>query len=341
MLIRHHAGVYPVHFLSPNGLLADLPPASFLITDENVRVVLGDLIPPELASLTLTPGEGSKTLATYARCLEWLAATGASRRATVVALGGGVVGDLAGFVAASYMRGVKYLQIPTTLLAQVDSSVGGKVGVDLPNGKNMVGAFHAPVEVRIAVELLSLLPQRQFASGMAEVWKYGAIMDAELFEQLADVPLTPQSSGLADVVERCIELKAHVVEEDEFEITGRRAILNFGHTVAHALEILTGFGPLLHGEAVAIGMVVEARLGEQIGMTPAGTAETLTDVLTRQGLPTFHPMLEETDAMLAAMRRDKKAADGRLAFSLLTHIGGCKLVESVHEPAIRAVLSPI
>jgi 3-dehydroquinate synthase len=315
-------------------LLQDLPPNAFVITDGNVDRALR----PEGPKLVLEPGERTKGLEAFGQCLSWLAQQGASRKATVVAFGGGVVGDLAGFVAASYMRGVRLLQIPTTLLAQVDSSVGGKVGLDLPEGKNLAGAFLPPAEVRLCPQTLDTLPPRQFANGMAEVWKYGLILDAELFDRLRRDPLRPRHPELASVVERCVRLKADVVEEDEFETTGRRAILNFGHTIGHALETVTGYEELLHGEAIAIGMVYEALLGERMGLTPAGTREAVVEAMRLSDLPVDHPALTDAEALLDAMRRDKKASEGRLAFSLLTRVGECKLVEGVDEAAVRAAL---
>ncbi|AIE85782.1 3-dehydroquinate synthase [Fimbriimonas ginsengisoli] len=336
MTIRHSFGSYEIVDTPLEALLNALPPSSFVITDQNVQAALSL---PDLPTLVLEPGEGNKSLAVYGRCLEWLAGAGASRRSTVVALGGGVVGDLAGFVAATYMRGVPFVQIPTTLLAQVDSSVGGKVGLDLQAGKNLVGDFYPPTEVRLCAEVLATLPERQFNAGMAEVWKYGAIMDADLYARLRRSRLHAGHPYLSAVVKRCIDLKAHIVEHDEFETTGLRAILNFGHTVAHAIESLTGYGPVLHGEAVAIGMVAEARLGTELGITPAGVEENLRESLTEAGLPTVHPLLNDTEAMLRAMRRDKKAVEGRLAFSLLTQIGRCKLVEGVPETKVRDALT--
>lgn len=302
--------------------LNDLPPDCRILTDANVAAVAPL---PKVPTLVLSPGEATKSLGTFGEALGWLATSGASRRTTVVALGGGVVGDLAGFVAAAYMRGVPCLQIPTTLLAMVDSSVGGKVAVDLPEGKNLAGAFWPPSEVRLPLDALDTLPPRQRTNGMAEVLKYGFILDAPLL----DAPL--------DVL-RCVALKAQVVEEDEHETTGRRAILNFGHTVGHAIERLTGYGPVLHGEAIAVGMAVEAVLGERLGVTAPGTADVVRETLERHGLSTRHPIVREAGGMLAAMRGDKKAVGGRLAFSLLTRIGECKLVADVPEDDVRRVL---
>lgn len=332
--VRHHRGSYLVQPRSREALLQDLPSNSYILTDANVDATLR----PEGKKLVLEPGERTKGFEAYARCLSWLASERASRKATVVALGGGVIGDLGGFVAATYMRGVRFLQIPTTLLAQVDSSVGGKVGIDLPEGKNLAGAFLPPSEVRLSVDVLESLPPRQFANGMAEVWKYGLIMDADFFAKLDADPLRPGHPSLAEAVLRCVRLKADVVEKDEFETTGLRAILNFGHTIGHALETVTGYEALLHGEAISVGMVLEARLGELLGLTPVGTVEAVRQAMLRSDLPIAHPATQDVDAMVEAMRRDKKATEGSLAFSLLTRIGECKLVEGVEESAVRAVL---
>lgn len=322
MTVRHSQGTYEIVETTLAAALADLPADARILTDAHVEAVAPALSRP---ALVLPPGEATKSLATFGEALGWLARTGASRRTTVVALGGGVIGDLAGFVAAAYMRGVPLLQIPTTLLAMVDSSVGGKVAIDLPEGKNLAGAFWAPTQVRLPLDALETLPARQRTNGMAEVLKYGFIMDAPLL----DAPL--------DVM-RCVRLKAQVVEEDEHETTGRRAILNFGHTVGHAIERLTGYGPVLHGEAIAVGMVVEAVLGERIGVTAPGTADRVRSVLEAHGLPVVHETTRAVEPMLDAMRGDKKAVGGRLAFSLLTHVGECKLVTDVPEDDVRRVL---
>jgi len=336
--VRHHAGEYNVVARPLSELFKELPSSSFILTDDSVARAFGRHLPDDLPRWELPAGEGSKNLTHFGRALEWLATAGASRRSTLVALGGGVVGDLAGFVAASYMRGIPYIQIPTTLLAQVDSSVGGKVGVDLPQGKNLAGAFHPPVEVRLCAEALATLPERQFVNGVAEVCKYGFIMDAPLSDRLSTSRLSPASPDLAEVVTRCIQHKADVVERDEFERHGIRATLNFGHTVGHALEQVLGYEELLHGEAISIGMVVEAELGERLGVTPPGTKKAVEACLIQQGLPTHSPVLHKVDPLIVAMRRDKKARDGRLAFSLLTHMGGCKLFDAVDESEVRAAI---
>lgn len=284
------------------------------------------------------PGEGSKTLEVYSAALEWLAMKGATRQATIVALGGGVVGDLAGFVAATYMRGVRLIQVPTTLLAMVDSSVGGKVGLDLPQGKNLVGAFYPPQRVCVPLDTLDTLPDRELTNGAAEVVKYGFILDATLLDAIGGRQVRPGHPRLEEIVRRCIALKAQVVEQDEHETSGLRAILNYGHTIGHAIEAVLGYQHLLHGEAVSIGMAFEAALGERLGITPTGAARTVSDALARQGLPVSLPPGLDRGALLAAMRRDKKATHQGLAFALLTGVGACKLVTEVGESEVLAVL---
>ncbi|HLK13912.1 MAG TPA: 3-dehydroquinate synthase [Fimbriimonadaceae bacterium] len=332
MRIRHRTGEYEIRFEPLATMLGSLGEASFVLTDRHVASHYRALIPGSVPVLELDPGEGTKSAEAYLRAIEWLAKGGAQRDAVVVALGGGVIGDLAGFVAATYMRGVAYIQVPTTLLAQVDSSVGGKVGVDLPEGKNMLGAFHAPKGVWVSVDALSTLPPREFANGMAEVLKYGFIMAPEILEMDA-------RRDTETVVRRCIECKKEVVEADEMETTGRRAILNFGHTVGHALERETGYRELLHGEAISVGMVVEAGLGERLGMAPEGTRAAVSARLEAEGLPIAHPALKEAGRLIAQMRRDKKAARGNLAFSLLRGIGSCEFVPNVPEADVLAALS--
>jgi len=338
MRIHHRNGSYEVRFETLAAALEALPTDVRIITDTNVVQEYGPHLENRSNVVIVTPGEQSKSLECYGSLLSWLAKSKASRKTTVCALGGGVVGDLAGFVAASYMRGVPFYQIPTTLLSQVDSSVGGKVGVDLKEGKNLAGAFYPPVGVSIPIDALSTLPDRQFVNGMAEVWKYGFIMDAELIKTLSSSGFGVDSPDLSAVVERCIALKAQVVEADEFEKLGIRAILNFGHTVGHAIEFATGYRSILHGEAISVGMVVEARLGEMLGVSRPGVREEVQTYLGQQGLPTSHEMLMDEDALIAAMYGDKKAADGNLAFSLLTDIGGCKLVERIPEGKVREAL---
>ena len=336
--ISHRYGSYEVRFESIDSAIERLPSDLRIITDTNVVQHFGPLLEAKAPVVMIDPGEQSKSLKSYGSLLSWLAKTKASRKTMICALGGGVVGDLAGFVAATYMRGVPFYQIPTSLLAQVDSSVGGKVGVDLVEGKNLAGAFYPPSGVSIDVAVLKTLPVNQFVNGMAEVWKYAFIMDAGLTEPLAAEGWGVEHPALGEVVRRCIALKAEVVQGDEFETLGLRAILNFGHTIGHAVEYAVGYGNILHGEAISIGMVVEARLGEMLGMTRMGVTQEVSQYLANQGLPTTHSILKNERALLSAMYGDKKAAGGNLAFSLLSDIGRCKLVESVPEATVLAAM---
>jgi 3-dehydroquinate synthase len=337
MTVNHSRGRYEVALGPFEAAMAALPEDCIIVTDDNVQRHWGHFFPPAIPVFACEPGEHSKSLAVYERVLAWCADSGVSRRTTVAAVGGGVVGDLGGFVAATYMRGVPLVQVATTLLAQVDAAVGGKVGLDLRAGKNLVGAFYQPVSVYVVIDALSTLDPRQFRNGVAEVLKYGFIMDVDLLKQV-NQELLPTNPHLPAIVERCIELKASIVEEDEFERTGRRAILNFGHTIGHAIEKITGYGPVLHGEAVSIGMAVEARLGEALGVTAAGTADKVTEVLERQGLPVWHEAVREAGAILEVIKLDKKAKRRSLAFSLLIEPGKCKLVEDVPPEAVEAAL---
>jgi 3-dehydroquinate synthase len=265
---------------------------------------------------------------------------GADRKSIVVAAGGGVIGDLAGFVAATYARGVEFFQFPTSLLAQVDSSVGGKVGVNLPGAKNMVGAFWQPLGVLIDTEVLNTLPIREYRAGLAEVVKYGVILDADFFAYLenhVDGLNERQPEVLRHVIARCCRLKADVVENDEREISGLRAVLNYGHTFGHAIEAETGYGRFLHGEAVSIGMLGASRLAERLGRVDEGFTQRQHELLSALGLPVVMPDLDR-DVLLAAMQRDKKVAHGRLRFVLPTKMGHVELVSDVPEEHVRAAL---
>jgi 3-dehydroquinate synthase len=274
---------------------------------------------------TIEPGEHYKTRDTWARLTDELLAGGAGRDTTILALGGGVVGDLAGFVAATFMRGIPVVQLPTTLLAMVDASVGGKTGVDTPAGKNLVGAFHPPSAVVIDPSTLSTLPSRQLRAGIAEVLKHGIISDADYFEQVQGTLSTlvdpAQTSGDAmhDVIARSVAIKAAVVADDERE-AGRRKILNFGHTIGHAVELLSGFS-LLHGEAVAIGMALEAALAERLGVAEKGTAVRVKDALARAGLPVSLPSGMLPASVVSTTHGDKKARRGAVEYALPTRVG--------------------
>lgn len=276
------------------------------------------------AVFTIPPGEGEKTRARWADLTDRLLRDGFGRDSAVVALGGGVICDLAGFVAATYMRGVPIVQVPTSLLAMIDASVGGKTGVDTEAGKNLVGAFHRPSAVIVDPSLLRTLPPEHMRAGMAEAIKHGVIADAEYFESiegaLPGLLDDPASDSIADLIARSIEIKGSFVERDERE-AGPRKALNFGHTVGHAVEQLSGYS-LLHGEAVAIGMAVEARLGEAAGVTEPGTAARLTRCLEAAGLPTRRPGSITIADVVRATHGDKKARKGRAEYALPARIGG-------------------
>lgn len=296
----------------------------------------------EAETAVLPAGESSKSLDRAAELYSRLATMAADRHTLVVAFGGGVIGDLAGFVAATYARGLPLLMIPTSLLAQVDSSVGGKVGVNLPSAKNMVGAFHQPTGVWIETRLLDTLPEREYRSGIAEIVKYGVILDLEFFEQLeqmADELLTREAGAIRRVVARSCELKAQIVTRDEREETGLRAVLNFGHTIGHAVEALGGYdGSLLHGEAVAIGMVAESRLAEQVGWIDSSVTRRIEGLLRRFDLPTTLPETK-LETLWPAMARDKKNRSGKIRFVLPRRLGHVELTDVPSEAELRAALA--
>ena len=264
---------------------------------------------------TFEAGEAHKRAETYINILEFVAEHELSRSDVIVALGGGVVGDVAGFVAATYMRGCKFVQIPTSLLAMVDSSVGGKTGVDLPYGKNLVGAFHQPIAVLIDPDTLSTLSDKFICDGMAEVIKYGCIKDAKFFQNLAD---TNALDHIEDVIETCVSIKRDVVNRDEKE-KGERMLLNFGHTLGHSIEKLYNFKGITHGMAVAIGMVLIAKAGENQGITESGTADEITAVCHKYGLPTTDKA--SFAEMANAAKNDKKASGNSINLVLLNKIG--------------------
>jgi len=293
----------------------------------------------------LAAGEASKTLAEFGRAIEALAALGATRDACVFALGGGVVGDLAGFAAACWMRGVDCVQLPTTLLSMVDSSVGGKTAVDIAQGKNLVGAFHPPRAVIADTAALRTLPVRELRAGLAEVIKYGCIRDPLFFQWLQaerDALLAGDDAALAQAIARSCEHKAEIVARDPLE-KGERALLNFGHTFGHAIETAQGYGApgsdnLNHGEAVAVGMVLAARLSAALGMAGDDAADALRDLLRAYGLPVAIPAGLDPAALLAHMRLDKKNLAGRLRLVLWRGVGRAEVVADVDEAAVLAVL---
>ena len=291
--------------------------------------------------LTIPAGEMSKSMRRVEECYHGLATQRLERKSFVVALGGGVVGDLAGFVAATYLRGVAFVQVPTTLLAQVDSSVGGKVGVNLKAGKNLVGAFHQPRLVLCDLATLKSLPLREYRAGLAEVIKYGVIYDTALFRRLErDLPklLRKDERTLAAIVARCCEIKADVVGQDETE-SGLRAILNFGHTIGHALEAISSYGKYLHGEAISIGQVAAAELSARLLGLPGAEVQRITELLRRAGLPTQVKLNSaQQRKALAAMQLDKKVSAGQVKFVLARRIGRVEFGQQVPQTLLARAL---
>lgn len=311
---------------------------ALLISDDRVAPIYSDPVQRSLAQagIRVTPlivpaGEPSKSVAQADRLWQDAIAAGTDRKTVVIALGGGVIGDLAGFVAATLTRGLDFYQVPTTLLAQVDSSVGGKVGINLPAAKNIVGAFWQPKGVLIDTAVLETLPAREYRSGLAEVVKYGVILDPEFFTYLEQNTAGLNSRDpqvLQHVIARSCQLKAQVVAEDETETTGLRAILNYGHTFCHALETVGGYGELLHGEAVSIGMLCASRLGESLGVFEDKLTARQARLLEALDLPTDVPDLP-LDQLLAAMLKDKKVEHGQLRFIVPHALGHVELTEGV------------
>jgi len=292
----------------------------------------------------LPAGEPTKSLESAASLYDHLIAMKADRHTAVVALGGGVIGDLAGFVAATYARGLPLLMLPTSLLAQVDSSVGGKVGVNHPRAKNMIGAFHQPAGVWIDTDTLDTLPARELRCGLAEVVKYGVILDSAFFADLetrAGTILDRQNEALRTIIAHCCRLKAGVVSHDEREETGLRAVLNFGHTFGHAIEAVAGYsGAFQHGEAVAAGMVAECRLAQRLGWVEPELTFRLIRLLQTFGLPTSSPGLDP-DRLLVAMSRDKKNQRGAVRFVLPRRLGQVELTDEPRLDDVREVVAEL
>jgi len=319
---------------------------TIIITDSKVRALYGEQLAQVLTSagfeaglVDVPEGEQQKSLETAGRLYEELARLRAERTTPILALGGGVIGDLAGFVAATYMRGVPLVQMPTTLLAQSDSSIGGKVAVDHGNLKNMVGAFYHPRLTISDVGLLRTLSQREISSGLAEVIKYGIILDPDFFDCLERNVARVQAldeSVLETIVSRSAQIKAGVVEKDELDM-GSRNILNYGHTVGHAVESVSGM-KIWHGEAVAIGMVAEAKIANRLGKLRQGDVARLAKTIKQAGLPTELPRLEAT-RLLEAMQHDKKVLQGKLRFALPKAIGEVFLTDQVTASLVREVLT--
>ncbi len=349
--IKLEARSYPVFIghgtLSTIKSLVDMPTGGKALIVSNTTVAplylqtLLDALPDtEPHTLVLPDGETYKTTRYWSMIIDKLVEIRAMRDTTLLTLGGGVIGDMGGFAAASYMRGIRFIQIPTSLLAQVDASVGGKTGVNHPQGKNLIGAFHQPGAVLVDIATLATLPEREFTAGMAEIIKIACVRDAGLLDWLeanSKSIVDRDKESLSQMIRRSIVNKAAVVAEDELE-TGVRALLNFGHSFAHALETLTGYDRYLHGEAVAIGMRVAGRLSEQCGMCEAGFNNRLGRLLKTFGLPTELPDNLHPEDILESMQLDKKALTGSLRLILINTAGHGVIDSSCDDQQIIAAL---
>ena len=318
-----------------------------IIADETVAGLYGEIVEKSLhhnnlqvECITFPAGEESKNLKLYAHLCSLLAQKGYDRKDGIIALGGGVAGDLAGFVAATYLRGIPFVQIPTTLLAQVDSSVGGKTGVDIPEGKNLVGAFYQPKAVYIDIDVLKTLPKDEFLGGMAEVIKYGVIRDSAFFDYLVrerEAIFTLEPGVLEYVVQTCCQIKADVVAADEWEADLRR-ILNFGHTIGHAVEAVSGFA-IIHGNAVAIGMTAATRIAQELALLSAEEGRRIITLLQEYELPTEIPNNFDRRQIKKFLQSDKKIVAGKIAYILPTSIGNVRITSEVPEDLVDLVLS--
>ena len=293
-----------------------------------------------VTTLEVPEGEEAKTLRVASECWDRLLGAGADRSSTVLALGGGAVGDLAGFVAAAYMRGMNFVQLPTTVLAQVDASIGGKTAIDHPRAKNLIGAFHQPRLVVVDPSVVRTLPDREFRSGLAEIVKHGIVLDADYFddvERSAAALLDRDLETLARIIGGSCRLKAGVIERDPEEKGELRYALNAGHTIGHALEAVTGFTAWTHGEAVALGLVAEAHIAERLGLATTATTRRQESLLAAVGLP-VRAATVDAEAVLKAISHDKKARDGRVPFVLAPTIGRFRVVHDVSADDVRAAL---
>ncbi|MEA5582544.1 3-dehydroquinate synthase [Nodularia harveyana UHCC-0300] len=299
----------------------------------------------EVASYNLPPGERYKTLNSIQKLYDIALENRLERSSTMVALGGGVIGDMTGFAAATWLRGINVVQVPTSLLAMVDSAIGGKTGVNHPHGKNLIGAFHQPRLVLISPETLKTLPTREFRAGMAEVIKYGVIWDSELFTEMEGSKHLNQLRYIKPefieyILSRSCQAKADVVSKDEKE-GGLRAILNYGHTIGHAVESLTGYRLLKHGEAVAIGMVAAGQIAVELGMWQQQDTDRQNTLIQKAGLPTQLPEGLDIEAIIDALQLDKKVKDGKVRFVLPTQIGAVTVTDAVPSEIIRRVLQTL
>ncbi|RDE19106.1 3-dehydroquinate synthase [Motiliproteus coralliicola] len=319
-----------------------------IVTNETIaplylQQVEQSLADKQLATVILPDGERYKNLDTLNQVFDGLLQAKHNRTTTLVALGGGVVGDMTGFAAACYQRGVDFIQIPTTLLSQVDSSVGGKTGVNHPLGKNMIGAFHQPRCVLIDTNSLNTLPDNELAAGLAEVIKYGLILDLDFLswlEKNLDALQQRQSEALAEAIYRCCQIKANVVAEDEKE-AGKRALLNLGHTFGHAIESHSGYGNWLHGEAVAAGTIMAADLSERLGWLSSADVERVKQIFSRAQLPLLPPKGMQPDDFMSLMAVDKKVLDGQLRLVLLRQLGEALVTADFSHEALQNTLSSL
>jgi len=320
-----------------------------LLTDPAIKALYGEIVARSLAgagfevtTVLLPEGERAKTLEVAAQTWDRLLEAGLDRGSAVVALGGGAVGDLAGFVAATYMRGVHFVQLPTTLLAQVDASIGGKTAIDHPRAKNLIGAFHQPRLVLADTGALQTLPEREYRSGLAEVIKHGIVLDAAYFDEVersAAALAKREPETLERIVAGSCRLKASVIERDEQE-SELRHVLNYGHTIGHAIEAVTGYARFAHGEAVSLGMVAEAGVAERLGLAATETRVRQVHLLETMGLP-VREVGEAPERVIEAMARDKKGKEGRVPFVLAPEIGRFRIVFDVPKPVILEALAEL
>ncbi len=346
---------YPVHIgsglLEYTGELArtqGLGRRCAVVTDSNVGPLYAEHVLASLRAagfeptlVTLPAGEASKSLPEAERICDALISAGLDRKGWVAALGGGVIGDLAGFAAAIYYRGIPFIQLPTTVIAQVDSAVGGKTGVNATHGKNLIGAFHQPRAVIADVGTLRTLPVRDFNEGMAEIIKHAAIRDASLLPTATRPGLREDAAALAEVIRRNVEIKAAIVAADEFETTGLRALLNFGHTIGHGIENAAGYGTLLHGEAISLGLAAAARLSVRKAGLPEADCAALLEALAAYSLPLHLPAEIPTERVLAALKTDKKFSEGAIRFVLCPRLGEAFVSKDVTLEEIRAAVEEL
>jgi 3-dehydroquinate synthase len=353
--IEVHAAKHSYRALIGAGLLATAADAikdvlssapCAVISDTNVAPRFGDQVQKSLAAagyepklITVPAGEESKTLEQAGNVCEQMLAAGLDRESFVIGLGGGVIGDLSGFVAAIFERGIPHVQIPTTVLAMVDSSIGGKTGVNTGAGKNLIGVFHPPILVLDDIEVLKTLPRREFNQGFAEIIKHAIIADAEMFRQLQDVD--PNHLDFEPVIGRNVELKARIVEKDEFERKGQRALLNFGHTIGHAIERAAEYRDIVHGEAVSLGMVAACEVSMKKVRLPREDRDRIVDLLRKFGLPTNLPKDLPRGKIFDTLKFDKKFSRGDVRFVVTPKIGSAKLASDVTTDDLRTAVETL